>query len=67
MRRLIRPLKHRRLLGRVPPVSGFQHQAFGSDLGEDVGGRPSPGARAYNDGVIFLGVVDNLRHESLFR
>ncbi len=54
VRSVVGPLEHRRLLGAIEPIAGFQHADLRAGICEYLSSDPAPGARAdYHDIVCF--------------
>src|SRR5947208_12573799 len=62
VRRLVVPLHHLGLFGRVVPAPGLEHQALRAGAGQHVGGHPAAGSGADDHRVIYFGTWYHLWH-----
>ena len=62
VRRLVVPLHHLGLFGRVVPAPGLEHKALGAGAGQHVRGHPSAGSGADDHSVINFGTWYHLWH-----
>ena len=62
VRRVVVPLHHLGLFGRVVPAPGLEHKALGAGAGQHVSGHPSAGSGADDHSVINFGAWYYLWH-----